>query len=156
MEQHSSREQLYRLDRSEIMSDYDVNDTTFLGKGMKFPPQINKATGRFMTSSEKENIKESIYLILMTQKTERFMRPDFGSSIMQYTFIDTNSSVLTMMSRNIREDIATNEPRVENVTVNIDPEVKKGCLIVNIDYTIAAENAKDNLVFPFYLNAAAE
>ena len=69
------------------MSDYDVNDITFLGKGMKFPPQINKATGRFMTSSEKENIKESIYLILMTQKTERFMRPDFGSSIMQYTFM---------------------------------------------------------------------
>lgn len=139
------------------MPDYNMEQTSaFLGTGMKFPPQINKATGRFMTSSEKENIKESIYLILMTQKTERFMRPNFGSSIMQYTFIDTNSSVLTLMSRNIREDIELQEPRVENVVVDIDPEVKKGCLIVNIDYTVVSENTHDNLVFPFYLNAAME
>ena len=37
---------------------------------MKFPPQINPATGRFAVSSEEESVKESVYLILMTQKTE--------------------------------------------------------------------------------------
>ena len=41
----------------------------FLGKGMKFPPQINPATGRFVTVDGAQAIKESIYLILMTAKT---------------------------------------------------------------------------------------
>ena len=39
---------------------------TFLGTGMKFPPQVDKATGRFVVSSEEESVKESVYLILMT------------------------------------------------------------------------------------------
>ena len=30
----------------------------FLGTGMKFPPQINPATGRFMVSSEEESVKD--------------------------------------------------------------------------------------------------
>ena len=46
---------------------------------MKFPPQIDPATGRFVTASEEESVKESVYLILMTQRTERFLRPEFGS-----------------------------------------------------------------------------
>ena len=65
----------------------------FLGTGMKFPPQINPATGRFAVSSEEESVKESVYLILMTQKTERFLRPEFGSDLMSYTFMDINISV---------------------------------------------------------------
>ena len=31
----------------------------YLGSGMKFPPQINKATGRFVTVSEEESVKEN-------------------------------------------------------------------------------------------------
>lgn len=65
-------------------------DKKFLGSGMKFPPQINEATGRFMTSSAEQSVKESIYLILMTQRTERFARPGYGSNLMSYTFMDTN------------------------------------------------------------------
>ena len=48
-----------------------MDEKLYLGTGMKFPPQVNKATGRFVLSSQEENVKESIYLILMTQKTER-------------------------------------------------------------------------------------
>ena len=57
-------------------------DKAFLGMGMKFPPQINPATGRFVVSTNEESVKESIYLILMTQKSERFLRPEFGSDLL--------------------------------------------------------------------------
>lgn len=128
-------------------------DKKFLGSGMKFPPQINAATGRFMSSSAEQSVKESIYLILMTQQTERFARPDYGSTLMSYTFMDTNITALSMMKRDLAEQILTQEPRVSDVEITTDTQTKEGCLIVNIDYVVSATNQRDNLVFPFYLNA---
>ena len=131
-------------------------DYGFLGKGMKFPPQINMATGRFVTVSETESVKESVYLILMTQQGERFVRPDFGSSLMSYTFMDINPTSLSLMVRNLTEQILLQEPRVRDVRIVPDPNVRNGRLLIQIDYTISSSNTRDNLVFPFYLNAAAE
>jgi phage baseplate assembly protein W len=130
--------------------DMDRNELT--GRGMKFPPQIDEATGRFKTSTGAERIKESIYLILMTQKTERWIRPEYGSNIMNYTFLDTNSTMLNLMSMEITRDLTMNEPRIKNVEVGIDAASKEGYLLVSIDYTIREDNTRDNLVFPFYLN----
>jgi phage baseplate assembly protein W len=131
-------------------------DNSFLGKGMKFPPQINPATGRFVTVSEEESVKQSIYLILMTQVTERPLRPEFGSSILSYTFMDKSIGKLNMVSRTLREQIVSQEPRISDVQVGIDMGERSGVLIFNIDYTIAATNTRDNLVFPFYLNVTEE
>lgn len=128
----------------------------FLGSGMKFPPQINAATGRFMTSAAEQSVKESIYLILMTQRTERFARPGFGSNLMSYTFMDTSVTALNMMKRDLAEQILTQEPRVSDVEISTDTQTKDGCLIVSIDYVVSATNQRDNLVFPFYLNAEVE
>lgn len=128
-------------------------DKKIIGKGMKFPPSINPATGRFMVVDGAQAIKESIYIILMTQKTERFIRPDFGSNISSYTFMDTGITALNIMSRSITNDILNSEPRVDSVEVDIDSTSKKECLIINIRYRIRENNTVDNLVFPFYLDA---
>ena len=121
----------------------------FLGSGMKFPPQVNTATGRFVVSSEEESVKESVYLILMTQKTERFLRPEFGSNLMSYTFMDINMTTVNMMIRSLTEQILKQEPRIGEVVITTDSQVKEGCLLVNIDYTIRSSQIRDNLVFLF-------
>lgn len=131
-------------------------DKSFLGTGMKFPPQINPATGRFAVSSEAESVKESVYLILMTQKSERLVRPYFGSTIMSYTFMDLNLTTLNMMIRTLKEQILSQEPRIGEVNINVDASSRPGCLIMEIGYTLRDSNVRDNLVFPFYLNATAE
>lgn len=133
-----------------------MDDNSFLGSGMKFPPQINKTTGRFEVSSAEKSVKESVYIILMTQKTERWLRPSFGSEIMTYTFAETNATMLGIMRREIISDITSAEPRISDVNVNLDAKSKPGYLIIDVDYTITETNTKDNLVFPFYLNAATE
>lgn len=133
-----------------------MEDRSYLGKGIKFPLQINKATGRFVMAQEEESVKESIYIILMTQKEERFTRPDFGSRILSYTFMDTSVTRINMMARELEETILEQEPRVSEVDVSVDPQLERGCLIINIKYTIAENNTQDNLVFPFYLYAEAE
>lgn len=128
----------------------------FLGSGMKFPPKINPATGRFEVVSGAASVKESVYLILMTQKTERWIRPEFGSSLMNYTFMNTNTTVLNMMAREIAGDLMRQEPRISDVEVKIDAKSKPGCLIIYIGYRIRETNVIDNLVFPFYLNTTWE
>ena len=128
----------------------------FLGTGMKFPPQINPTTGRFTCVSGKESIKESVYLILMTQRTERFMRPEFGSSVMSYVFAQTDDTMLNLMAHEIAADIMRDEPRVEQVNVSMDQNSKPGCLFVNIDYVVRGETVRENMVFPFYLGEEPE
>lgn len=133
-----------------------AENSAILGAGMKFPPQVDPATGRFVVASGETSVKESIYIILMTQKTERRPRPAFGASLMSFTFMDTNATLLSIMGRNLAADIAAAEPRVTNINVDISPDVKKNCLIVNISYTVIQTNVRDNLVFPFYLDTTVE
>lgn len=133
-----------------------MEEEKFLGTGMKFPPQINPTTGRFTCVSGTESIKESVYLILMTQRSERFMRPEFGSRVMGYVFSQTDATLMNLMADEIASDILRNEPRIEDVDVTLDEHSKPGCLFVDIEYTVRNTNVRENMVFPFYLGEEPE
>ncbi len=128
-------------------------DEKFLGQGIKFPLQVNRATGKIVMSKESESIKESIYLILKTQKSERFGRYDFGSRLSDYAFMDLTTTWITVMTNEIREDILSQEPRISDVNISVDSQSSKDSLLVYIEYNIIAENKKENLVFPYYRNS---
>lgn len=126
---------------------------SFLGTGMKFPPQIDPTTGRFATVSEEESVKESIYLILMTQQSERIARPGFGSNLLSHTFMDMGNTSISMLKYGLADLIREQEPRIGSVTITTESAEGQGVLFINIEYTIRESNTVDNLVFPFYLNA---
>lgn len=127
-----------------------MKKNTHLGRGMKFPPQINPVTGRFVMSENEQSVKESIYLILMTQKGERLMRPKFGSRTSDYVFSDTNLTMLHIMAHELEGDILRNEPRVKNVEIQMDYDTRPGCLLVHIRYQVSGTGASESMVFPFY------
>jgi phage baseplate assembly protein W len=123
----------------------------FLGSGMKFPIQVNPGTGRFAVSSGNQSVKESVYLILMTNQGERWLVPDFGGRLLSYTFMATGLTMLTIMSNEIRSLLYEQEPRIGDIEVDINKSEQPGCLIANIDYIVRETNVPENLVFPFYL-----
>ena len=129
-----------------------MSSKSFLGTGMKFPPQIDPGTGRFSLSSGAQSVRESMYLILMTQRGERWLEPEFGSRILSYTFLDISPTTVTLLTNELRALLLEQEPRISDVQVELDPETREGCLIFNLSYTITETNTRDNLVFPFYLN----
>lgn len=131
-------------------------DKSYLGSGLKFPLQVNTATGRAVMSHAEQSVRESVYMILMTQKGERFARRDFGSRLLSYTFMDTSVTRITMMTHEVERTILEQEPRISDVDVKVEPKLDKGCLIVHIHYTIAADHTSGSLVFPFYLNVEAD
>lgn len=133
------------------MVGYD-EQRAFLGKGLHFPVETDAVTGRLKESSYEENIRESIYLIVMTRKGERVMRPDFGCDIFSYMFETMDYTTLTMMKHAVLEAVIRWEPRITDVQVEIEDLAEKNSAVeICIDYRVRATNNPFNLVFPFYL-----
>ena len=129
-----------------------VQNKDFLGTGLKFPVTLNNVTGRFEMVSGDENIKESIYVILMTQKGERLLMPNFGSRINDYVFEVMSETNLTLMANNVKTAIEIYEKRIKDIKVDISREyLGQGKLVLNISYVVATTNEIGNLVFPFYI-----
>ncbi len=127
-------------------------DNRFLGTGAKFPLQVDPATGRIRTVSGNRVVKESLYLILMTQVTERLVRPNFGSDIMNYAFMDTSTTMMSILRRDLTQTIMRQEPRISDIRVQTEYRSDMGAVIIHIDYMVSSTNTRDNLVFPFYLD----
>lgn len=124
----------------------------FLGKGFKFPIQADEITGRIKISSYEEDIKEAVYLILMTRKGERTMKPEFGCKIHEFYFGTMDYTTLSMMERDVKNALSLWEPRIVNLKVKAEPDREKdGCVLIRIDYVVRSTNNPYNLVFPFYL-----
>lgn len=124
----------------------------FLGRGFAFPPRIDSATGQFVMVDSEEDIRQAIYIILMTRRKERVMLSDFGSNVQEYVFALPDSDFKLRLGSEIREALMKYEPRVMNVEVEVDTrDIQNGTVYLNINYTVRATNNPNNLVFPYYL-----
>lgn len=125
---------------------------SFLGRGWKFPIQVDATTGRIVLSEGEEDIEESIRIILWTSRGERVMRADFGCDVQKFLFESTGETKLRMLEANIAEAIRKWEPRVDQVEVRTTVNRRDpGKLDVNIQYVVRSTNNLFNLVFPFYI-----
>lgn len=124
----------------------------FLGRGFAFPPRINAATGQFVMADSEEDIRQSIYIILMTRMRERAMLPDFGCNLHEYMFEVPDSEFEVQIASEISEALMRYEPRIMNVEVAVaTDQISNGMVRLNIRYTVRATNNPNNLVFPYYL-----
>ena len=120
-----------------------------LGTGWKFPIQVN-ARGGLSWSSAEDKIRESIWLVLMTSRGERVMRPTFGSGASEYVFAPNEPATRAGIAQQVRDALTRWEPRIELAEVRVEaPE--ENLLLINVDYRIAANNQFFNLVYPFYI-----
>lgn len=119
-----------------------------LVRGMKFPPQADPVTGRFHTSEGAESVKEALYLILMTQKTERLGSPDFGSEALSYTFADVSPTMLHLLEHRLRETVITQEPRIAELKVRIEKQYYEEKLYIKLEYTVKENGERGRLTLP--------
>lgn len=123
----------------------------FLGVGWKFPIRVN-ARGGLSYSQHEQDIEEAVWLILATAKGERVMEPNFGCGIHDYVFAPNNPGTRGSITYEVQAALAEFERRIdiESVRVESFPE-SDNRLLVYVDYRIRYNNAKRNLVYPFYL-----
>jgi uncharacterized protein len=126
----------------------------FLGKGWKFPVQVDDA-GRIVLSEFEEDIREAVRIILLTAKGERVMRPEFGTGLHNFVFETMSVTNIGAIQAAIQNALIEWEPRIELLAVKVEADPGEvGKLLINIDYEVRATNTQFNLVFPFYLGRA--
>lgn len=124
---------------------------SFLGRGIAFPVRLD-SKGNVAMSEYEQNIEESIRIILGTAPGERVMRPDFGCRIHDYVFYPNNAATASIVSFYVREALAKWEPRIEDITVQVNPDPSlENVMRIDITYKVTRTNSVRNLVYPFYL-----
>ena len=98
------------------------------------------------------DIKEAIRTILLTNRGERMMRPDFGASLVDFLFEPISSSTMELLRTRVTEALIDWEPRIdiESVTVTVD-DSEPNKLLIGMKYWVRTTNTLANLVYPFYL-----
>ncbi len=124
----------------------------FLGAGWKFPITVDGSTGRIVMSCQEENIRESIYIIVMTRPGERMMRPEFGCHIHDFLFQRPDYPIRVRMENAVREALVRWEPRIRDIEVRVLQGEKEEQVIIQVDYTVRSTNNPYNMVFPFYMD----
>jgi phage baseplate assembly protein W len=127
----------------------------FLGVGWKFPLQVTPG-GKVAQARYEQRIEESIYLILSTAKGERVMLPDFGCGIHDLVFAPNNSTTIAVVIHTVREALVAYEPRIDVLDISAESAPEElNLLLIRINYRIRANNARGNLVYPFYIRERA-
>jgi uncharacterized protein len=123
----------------------------FLGAGWKFPLELD-ARGRIALVYEEDDVVEAVRMILLTQKGERQMRPEFGSELHRLQFAPANATTCGLASRYAQEALTRWEPRIESVNARtwVDPD-EPSRLLIDVHYILRTDNSERNLVFPFYV-----
>lgn len=122
----------------------------FLGKGWAFP--LSLKNGRITLSSMDEDIREAIRIILNTRKGERIMRPEFGCGIHDMVFMPLNETTRGLIRYHVEDALRRWEPRIDLLNVHVDFDREGlGRVVICIEYRVRSTNARENLVYPFYL-----
>lgn len=134
-----------------------MNGNKFLGRGLKFPLQVDPRTGKLAMAEGEEDIREAIGIILRTGKGERVMRPDFGADTLDYAFAPLSSSMTNSISHDLRLILLEQEPRIQDVEVECEElDQNSGTVVIHVSYTVRSTNNRYNHVYPFYVTEGSE
>lgn len=124
---------------------------SFLGTGWDFPPEFNQNTKQVLMTSNEEDIKKSLEILLSTRLGERIMVPTYGCNLDELLFKPLNLTLKTFVVELIRNAILYHEPRIDALKIDIsETDELEGKLLINIDFIIRSTNSRRNVVFPFY------
>lgn len=117
-----------------------------MGTGWKFPFEISKEHGQAEISGQRENIRQSVEIILRTEPGERLLHPEFGTKLHQFLFENPDTQTEEMIRREVRHSLYLWEKRICDIEVEIDRSMgKQGELWILVAYCIAGSGERDGV-----------
>ena len=118
---------------------------TIFGRGVSFPFRVGP-DGRIAWSAGEQNIVEAIQVILMTERRERVMLPEFGGGLRSVLFEPNTAATRARVQMLITNGLARWEPRisVQSVTVDPDPEDAQSA-VATVVYTLVATQTQQRV-----------
>lgn len=134
-----------------------MEEQSFLGRGWTFPPAFDRVSGEAETATDRQDIEQSLEILLGTRPGERLLRPDYGCNLDELLFEPITPTLLTSVKDQIEQAIILYEPRIELLNIDMEESSsEEGLLLVAIDYAIVRTNSRFNFVYPFYIHERTE
>lgn len=125
-----------------------------LGKSLSFPLRVG-ADGRIAWSEGETNIRESIAVILQTERRERINLADFGAGLGQFLFEPNNPATHARIARQIEDSLRRFEPRIALDQVDVrEDERDATAAIATIAYRLVATGAAERVSLSVRLGQA--
>lgn len=126
-------------------------ENEIIGCGWTFPPKID-SQGRLALTNQRNELQQSIMVILSTSPGQRVMRPTFGCRLQELVFEPNNNHTVAQVRRYVEEALGMWEPRINVIDVDVKPDSQDACrLLIDIKYQVKSTRDRRSLVYPFYL-----
>ena len=135
----------------------DNPQTSFLGTGWSFPPEFVRETGQALMTSDEDDIRASLVILLGTSIGERFLNPEYGLDMHEMLFDPLGTTMKTFLQDRVKTAILIFEPRINLLSLELDTTAQyEGKISIVVDYEVRATNSRYNLVYPFYVSDGNE
>lgn len=125
---------------------------SILGTGWSFPPTFSRRDSSVIMVADEVDIRQSLWVLFSTHLGERVMLPNYGTGLWELIFGSLTTGLKTELANDVLNSILYWEPRIDVDGIEIEPEPgSTGRVFLTIDYRIRKTNARNNLVYPFYL-----
>jgi hypothetical protein len=132
-------------------------ELSFLGTGWSFPPTFNNQLNTVTMVSGEEDIAQSLQILLGTRPGERVMQPAFGCNLDVMLFESITATLITQVRDLIETAILYYEPRIELNSIEINSsDTLEGVVLIELDYTVKANNSRFNMVVPFFTGSFSQ
>ena len=129
----------------------------FVGTGWSFPPEFLAMGGAVKLSDGREDIEQSLRILLSTLPGERVMQPAYGCDLTALLFEPLTTTLRTVTEDRVKTSIYYHEPRIEPLKVTVSlADAVQGILLIEIAYRIRSNNTRHNFVYPYHLEEGTE
>jgi len=87
--------------------------------------------------------------LLLTDKGERIMNPEFGADLRRSLFDNITQSNIDLLQIKIIDAINIFIPEIELINVVVEPNIDYNTLTVTIDYRLIISNTPDQVTVQF-------
>ncbi|MBX2926830.1 MAG: GPW/gp25 family protein [Saprospiraceae bacterium] len=126
----------------------------FLGRGWSFPPAFNRDLKEVEMVEARQDIEQSLEILLSTSLGERVLQPEYGCNLSDLQFDPVNSSFIGYLRSLVSDAILYHEARIRVERIDISEasaDLLEGRLQIGIEYTIRGTNSRFNYVYDFYV-----
>lgn len=100
----------------------------------------NNDTRDIELRTEERSIQGAVSNIIMTARGEIFYRPNFGCSVKRFLFEKLNPFIFLIIRDEIRYALYRNEPRIDNIQVEVIQGNNSNGIEVSLEYRIKSLN----------------
>lgn len=121
--------------------------------GWNFPVAIDYQTGKIKMADLKEDIKQSIFILLGTTQGERFIHGSYGCNLPQFIFEPITYELIRKIQQEVATAIMKWEKRIGDTEVDILNDISEDSrIVIHIKYTVLGTNEADQIYYTYGLN----